>query len=193
MWNIPIVGIRICSPYCSNTGHDLRNTYFRTNESTMEIINSDIITEQADIFWESLPARLAALPARAVLVITGPLDHQGPAGVQLQKLLEACKLQPDQFNVIEMADGEQIAWHRLRFHFRPRVVFLFGVLPSVLGISALFGFNAYNQYDETIWLPTLPLADLSQRDDVKKQLWLNGMKPVFVELLFGEILLQTEL
>jgi hypothetical protein len=32
-----------------------------------------------------------------------------------------------------------------------------------------------------VWLATLPLKDLEQNAELKKQLWVNGMKPVFVD------------
>ena len=62
-----------------------------------------------------------------------------------------------------------------------KIVFLIGIPAPQLGISALFHLNFPNNFDGCLWLPTLSINELAERDDVKKQLWVNGMKPVFMD------------
>jgi len=83
---------------------------------------------------------------------------------------------------------QKAAWHMLREQLDPKVIFLVGVSPAQLGISALFQINISNRFDDRYWLPTLSLEQLEQNADMKKQLWTGGMKPLFVDKIYGEIL-----
>jgi hypothetical protein len=114
-------------------------------------------------------------------------------GMQLQKMLEACKLQPEQYNIIYLNEGQQTGWHQLNGRLDPFVVFLIGLLPAQLGVSALFRLNLPNRFQDTIWLPSLPLEELDQRPEVKKELWSQGMKPVFVDQKFGPLVCVSKL
>jgi len=148
----------------------------------MSIIKTDIVSAENDVFWNDVSDITSGHVPRPVLVITNTREHDA----QLLKMLEASKLAADQYNIIYVEEGRQVAWHQLHYNLKPGVVFLIGVLPAQLGVSALFKLNEPNRYNDTIWLPSLSIAELDQRADVKKQLWLQGMKPIFVDKVYGE-------
>jgi hypothetical protein len=148
------------------------------------LIKSGVVGPKYDVFWQSADSAIAGASPKPVLVITTATDANS---AQLQKMMDVCKLQAEQYNVLPLQDGEQIAWHQLRDALQPKFVFLIGITPDRLGISALFRINEPNHFNGCLWLPTLSLTELNQHDPLKKQLWEEGMKPLFVEKKYGEI------
>lgn len=151
------------------------------------IIETDIISDEWNTFWDSLSETTGPLAPRKVLLLSTVYAKDSTEAVQLQKMMQACTLSEDQYNIIQLNDNEDIAWHQLQYHLKPAVVILLGIIPSRLGISALFKPNEPNNYDECIWIPTLSLSELETNSEVKKQLWLQGLKPVFVDKKFGDL------
>jgi hypothetical protein len=151
------------------------------------IIETDIISDEWNTFWDSLSETKGPLSPRKVLILSGPYQKDSPEAQQLQKMMQACTLGEDQYNTIQLTEDEDIAWHQLQFHLKPAVILLLGILPSRLGVSALFRWNEPNRYDECIWIPTLSLSELEKDTATKKQLWLQALKPVFVDKTFGEV------
>jgi hypothetical protein len=146
---------------------------------TPGIINTDIIDPAIDNFFAE-NGKLNDLPQRGVLVLVQSFRNTSEEG-QLQKMLQACQLTPADYNLVTLNAGEQLSWQQLREKLNPSIVFLLGVLPVQLGISALFRLNEPNRFDDKTWLPTLAISDLEQHAEVKKQLWVSGMKPIFVD------------
>jgi hypothetical protein len=153
----------------------------------MHILNSDILTSKFDVFWQDIPSRVAAMSQRPVLIITPQLAAGSPQETQLTKMIEACRLTPDQYNMLQLAADEQPGWHQLRNQLNPLVVFIVGIMPVQIGVSALFSLNEPNHFNDTIWLPSLPLEELERSKELKGQLWSTGMKPIFIEKKFGEL------
>ena len=153
----------------------------------MNIIKSDIISTEYDAFWNDVSSPLKNAPPRPVLVLATAYEANSPEETQLLKIIDACKITPGQYNIVQIKEGEKIAWHRLREQLTPRVIFLFGILPVQLGISSLICLNEPNNFNDRIWLPTLSLGELDKHVDVKKQLWVNGITPIFIDKQFGEI------
>jgi hypothetical protein len=147
----------------------------------MNIIKTDVVSPANDVMWNDVDALIANCDSKPVLIVTNDYTDGSADDVQLQKMLGACKLTGDKYNIIKLKDGQTAAWHKLHDRLKPGIVFLIGVLPAQLGISALFNLNSPNNFDGTIWLPTLSVSDLAKHDDMKKQLWVNGMKPLFVD------------
>lgn len=147
----------------------------------MNIIKSDIIGAQYDAFWENTSALANVIVQKPVLIIVADCPEHSPQDVQLQKMLEACKLAALQYNIVRLGDGQQVAWHQLRGQAQPKVVFLIGIMPHQLGVSVLFKLNERNNFGGCTWLPTVSLSDLDKNPDMKKQLWVNGMKPIFID------------
>jgi len=57
------------------------------------------------------------------------------------------------------------------------------VHPKQLGISVLFRLFAPNHFNEKIFIAAPSLAEMEQQPDAKKQLWGQGLKPVFIDKL----------
>ncbi len=147
----------------------------------MNIIKSDLVGIKYDQLWENTGDIAKDATVKPVLIIVGACEPESSEDLQLQKMLGACKLRLEQYNMIRLKEGEMAAWHRMRELLDPGIIFLIGVLPSQLGISALFNINVPNNFNEKIWLPTLSINELEQNADLKKQLWVNGMKPLFLD------------
>ena len=145
----------------------------------MNIIQSDLVSSEYDVFWDDISDVVNNTESRPVLILINTYEHGGAEEMQLLKMLEACKLSTGQYHIIQIEKDSKVAWHKLRETLDSKIVFLIGILPSQLGISSLFRINAPNHFNDRVWLPTLSLKELEERPDVKKQLWMEGMKPIF--------------
>ena len=154
----------------------------------MNIIRSVIVDPCSDSFWEDTSAITAIADVRPVLILTTPYSDDGREEIQLQKMLVASGLQPEQYNIVQIESTQKVAWHQLREKLNPKVVFLIGISPTQLGISAMFQLNIVNHFNSLLWLPTISLAGLEQNAELKKQLWVSGMKPLFVDKTYGDVL-----
>lgn len=151
------------------------------------IIETDILSDEWNTFWDKLPETKGPLEPKKVLILSAPFGANTSEATQLQKMMQACNMREDQYNVLQLNEGEDIAWHQLQFHLKPGAVLLLGIQPSRLGVSALFRINEPNRYNECTWIPSLSLSELELNPEVKKQLWLQALKPVFVDKSYGEI------
>ena len=149
----------------------------------MNIIKSDIIGAQYDTFWADAPFVPNDTLQKPILILVADCEANSPGDQQLLKMLEACKLNIEQYTIVRLDSEQKIAWHQLREKINPKIIFLIGVAPSQLGISALFKLNEQNNFNDRIWLPTVSLSELEKNQDVKKQLWISGMKPLFIDRL----------
>lgn len=145
------------------------------------IISSEIIQTEQDVFWEDLSAVLGELPHKNVLIISAAYGAGSDNEAQLLKMLGACQLSDADYNIIQLEQGKQMSWNRLRELTKPEAALLVGVLPKRLGIAALFRLNSVNNFDGIKWIPTLSLPELEQQPNAKKELWLQALKPLFVD------------
>jgi len=153
----------------------------------INIIKSDIVLPQYDDLWDDVSPLLNGATPKPILVLVNKFAENSPEPAQLQKMLDGCKLTAAQYNVVQLANGQYAAWHQLRTALKPKIVFMIGILPAQLGISAMFQINMPNRFSDCIWLPTLSLPELNRiGDDVKKPLWNNGMHPIFVSKAYGD-------
>ncbi len=146
------------------------------------ILSTPIIPASYNVFWDEYAMQLQPRP---LLILTGPMAAGGVEEGQLIKMLQASKLTPENYNIITLTEGEQVAWHKLTDTLTPKAVLLLGILPAQLGISALFRINEPNHFGSCIFIPTLSIAMLETRQDMKRQLWNSGLKPVFVDNSYG--------
>lgn len=153
----------------------------------MNIINTTVVKSTADVFWNGAPA-LSNMPPKPVLILSTPLVEGSADDVRLQRMVKAMELPENSHNLVYLPEGDKMAWHAIREQLKPSFVFTLGVLPSQLGISALFRYCVANRYDNAIWLPAPSVIELGQNDELRKQLWENGMKTIFVLKEFGEIM-----
>ncbi len=145
------------------------------------IINTEIIDTETDIFWYNNSVSHETISPKPVLILSKKIDELSAEQQQLNKILDACKLLQDKYNIVQLTENERLAWHRLKDIANPSVVILFGVHPSDLGISALFRLNWLNNFDGASWIPTLSLQELEQQPQAKKDLWTNALKPLFAD------------
>ena len=148
----------------------------------LNIISSKIVSTDWDAFWQQNIANEEL--EKSVVVFSTLYAVGSPEQMQLFKMLGACALTPEDFHIIHIKEGEQVAWHQVRDRIKPKQVILCGVMPQQLGISAMFRFNEPNKFNDRIFIPTLSLPELERNAEVKKQLWLNALKPVFVDKQF---------
>lgn len=153
----------------------------------MNIITTPIINAHNDAVWNPLPASICNMSQKPVLVITNVMDQESDEYNILMKMLAGSNLLPDHYNHVQIADEELISWSQLHHKLNPFIVFIIGVLPSKLGVAALFKLNEPNNYDGTIWLPTIRARDVVQDINFKKHLWEYGMKPLFVDKVYGAL------
>ncbi len=148
----------------------------------LNIIGSKIISNEFDIFWNENIS--AGETHKTTLVISASYDAGSPEEQQLQKMLQACSLTQDNYHVVQLSENSSVAWHQLRDKAQPEFVILLGLSTQQLGISALMRFNEPNRFNDCIFIPTLAPGELEKQPEVKKQLWLNALKPVFVDKTF---------
>ncbi len=149
-----------------------------------DIIQSDIVNTNIDAYWATLPDGLPTSPVKA-LVVTQPYAAGSVEETQLQKILQACKLEPTEYYIHQLQ--QPVAWHQFRDKLSPQVVLLFGVFPQQLGVSAMFSLYYPNKFDSCIWVPSISISEMEKHPDTKKQLWVDGLKPVFVDKAYGNI------
>lgn len=153
----------------------------------MNIITTNIITDHNDGIWNPLPINISNLPQKPVLVITNDMEIGGEEYTILMKMLNGCKLLPEQYNHVQIANEDHVSWSQLHHKLNPFIVLILGVLPSRLGVFALFKINEPNHYDGTIWLPTIRVSDVVKDVNFKSFLWESGMKPLFINKEEGEL------
>jgi hypothetical protein len=147
----------------------------------LNIIRSKIVGDQQDVFWNAYATDKGP---KSTLIISLAFEARSTDEVQLQKMMQACMLGPDDYHVVQLGGQEQVAWHSIRDIIQPETVILLGISPQQLGISAMLKFNEPNRFNDRILIPTLTLQDLEKQPEVKKQLWLQALKPVFVDKAF---------
>lgn len=152
--------------------------------SIPDIINSQIINADYDIFWLA-PEQITTLPQRDVLVASTPFVRESPEEIQLLKMLQACQLKESDYNIIQFGDADKIAWHVLRDHLHLKSIILLGILPAQLGVSAQLMPHQLSRFNNCNWIVTDNLETLLQRQEIKTHLWNYGLKPAFVEKVYG--------
>lgn len=146
-----------------------------------DIFKSPVVDVSWDAFWEQLPGAVAQLVPKDTLVISLPFEQGSPEEIQLTKMLGACKLTPDHYNVIQLAVGQKMAWNQLRDTIKPSKVLLLGIHPEQLGISALFVLHEINIFNNVQWTPTASLTLLQTNAALKQHLWANVFQKLYLQ------------
>ena len=76
----------------------------------MNLIKTDLIDPIYDTLWEDISSLVKDIVSRPVLVIVNDYEAGSAADIQLQKMLDACKLKSEQYNIIKLKDGQMAAW-----------------------------------------------------------------------------------
>lgn len=145
------------------------------------IINTETISTETDVFWAENQHKLQDLIPKEVAVITTTYQPKSTEEIQLNKIIEACKMDSDKYNIVMLNTDEKLSWQYIKNTIQPRIVISFGVLPKQLGIAALFRLNTPNKFDDMIFIPALAISDLEQNIDSKKELWNSALKPTFID------------
>ncbi|HRO41498.1 MAG TPA: hypothetical protein PL009_01595 [Flavipsychrobacter sp.] len=149
-----------------------------------DVLKSDLITNDVDIFW-TLPQDISNLKPRAVFVASASFAKGSAEETQLIKMLHACQLTEEDYNIIQFQNDTQLAWHLLRDQLQVKSVILLGVNPQQLGVSAHFMPHQLSRFNNCNWILTETLETLLSRTEIKGHLWNYGLKPAFVDKVYG--------
>jgi hypothetical protein len=144
------------------------------------IISSKIVGSEWNDLWKEFDISGFSKTANT-LVVSTPYATGSAEEMQLQKMMQACKLADTDYNVLQLEEGKPIAWHALRDGLKPAYILLLGITPQQIGISAMFSLYYPNRFNDCVFIPGLSLQESEKQAEAKKQLWLNGLKPVFVD------------
>lgn len=154
-------------------------------DEQINIINTKVVSEEWNAFWEDITPMVADMRPLDTLVLSTPFEPGSATETQLQKMLLACQLQPGQYNLLLLTEHQKLAWHQLRNKLKPKNIVLLGISADQLGISIQFMPHQVNRFNDCNWMPTLSVPQLEEYPDIKKHLWNYGLKPVFVEKIYG--------
>ncbi|MBA3829118.1 MAG: hypothetical protein H0X33_09300 [Taibaiella sp.] len=149
-------------------------------DATPDIISTLLIPAACDDYWETI-SETAAMTPKSILVLTAPLVENSAEQKQVQNIINACKLNADEYNILYLSEGWQIAWHKIRDTLGIKIVLLIGILPAQLGVTVLLKLNEYNHYNGCLWIPALSATEMEKKPEMKAQLWNNALKPVFAD------------
>ena len=150
-----------------------------------DIIKVPIVSNVWDALWSPLPDAVPSAAGTPMLVLTRPYEQGSATETQLHKMLQACGLNAAQCAIVMVEEQDSMSWAALKNRLQPKVVLLTGVHPQQLGVAALLQLNKPNNYSDTIWIPTLSIPELEQQPEAKKALWLEALKPVWVDNQYG--------
>jgi hypothetical protein len=142
-----------------------------------DILNTPVVDDAFDAYWNS--AKTTDLLPKDTLVISTPFATGSPEEIQLLKMLGACKLTNEHYQIVQISADELIAWHQLREHSKATKVLLLGVLPAQLGVNAMMIPHEVNNFDSAQWMPTFSLDQIATNDALKKHLWVNVFQKVY--------------
>lgn len=154
-------------------------------DNAPDIIKTQIIPDTYNQFWSDVSPRIKGMDPLDNLVVSLPLEAGSATETQLLKMLQACALTPGTYNLLQLPAEDKIAWHQLRDALKPKNIILLGVTAEQLGIAIHFMPHQVNRFNDCSFIPTLSVPELEQQPDIKKHLWNYGLKPVFVEKIYG--------
>lgn len=146
-----------------------------------EIFKSSLVNIGWDAFWEELPEAMQSLEPKDTLVLSLPYESGSPEEIQLIKMLSACKLSAENYNIIQLLPQQKIAWHQLREVVHPNNILLLGILPEQLGVTALFVPHEINNFDQATWTATFSLTQLLSNTALKQHLWTNVFQKLYLK------------
>ncbi len=145
-----------------------------------QIFNESIINSAVEDFWDN--NKVSALPQTELLILSNPYEKGSEEEEQLMKILKACNLEQEAYQTLILKPEEQLSWNLLKTQTKASKIILFGVVPKQLAISALFILHEVNKFDNALWMPIINLKALCANIELKKHLWNNVFKKVFLEM-----------
>lgn len=115
------------------------------------------------------------LTYRTLVVTALPITQSTELDL-LQKMFAGCKLHQGAYH----NESAEKGWGYFRTQAHIKEVILFGVSESDFNISVVFPFNKPTMFDNKIWIKTVDLGSLLQRQDLKNILWQQALKPHYI-------------
>lgn len=150
------------------------------------IISSKIISSEWNDFWSEVKLPENINTGAKTLLLSTYFTAGGAEDTQLKKMMQACQLAETDYNVVQAEEGKVLPWHQLRSSLNPDYIVLLGITPNQLGIAAIFNFFYPTRFNDRIFIAAPSLQELEKQPDTKKQLWANGLKPAFVDKVYGK-------
>lgn len=149
----------------------------------INIIKSNIIGEPINDFWKNTYDFSQYQPNKPVLIISLAFEKGSAEESAILKILQACKLTEDKYQILQLQADELLLWAHIQAHINANAILLIGVHPQQLGISALFQLNDINHYAACVFIPALWVTQMEQEPELKRQLWTQALKPFFIDTL----------
>lgn len=115
------------------------------------------------------------LTVRTLVLITTPANEMEEY-VQLEKMLNACKLTKEDYKVELQTED----WNYYRTFENIKEVLLFGISEKELNIGVQLIGNHINKFDNKVFIKSISIAQLANSQQDKNSLWQNALKPHFV-------------
>lgn len=142
-----------------------------------DIFNAPLVSSVVDALWDG--TQTSELRSCKTLVISVPFAPASEEEQQLLRMLGACKLGPEDYQIVQIAPGNFVAWHQLKARSGADKVLLLGVPPVQLGVQALMTLHEINHFNEAQWMVTSTLEEISGNPQLKQHLWVNMLKKVY--------------
>jgi hypothetical protein len=143
------------------------NNFYNVLFNTNKLINTRIVPEK------NISEEL--LTIRTLVLITPPINEMEEY-VQLEKMLNACKLTKEDYKVELQTED----WNYYRTFENIKEILLFGITEKELNIGVQLIGNHINKFDNRIFIKSLSIAQLANSQQDKNSLWQNALKPHFV-------------
>lgn len=150
-----------------------------------DIIHTDVVSEKWDKFWEESQTNIADKATTEVLVLSTPFAANSEDDNQLAKMMQACKLLPDDYKVIQVDANNTLSWHILRDKLGIKTIILLGLQPQDIGVSVQLMPHQVSRFNSCNWIVTASLPELRVHAEIKGHLWNYGLKPVFIDKVYG--------
>jgi hypothetical protein len=143
------------------------NNFYNVLFNTNKLINTRIVPEK------NISEEL--LTIRTLVLITPPINEMEEY-VQLEKMLNACKLTKEDYKVELQTED----WNYYRTFENIKEILLFGITEKELNIGVQLIGNHINKFDNRVFIKSLSIAQLANSQQDKNSLWQNALKPHFV-------------
>ena len=143
-----------------------------------DIFNTTIVHNTFDRNWEAID-HYPLIPKDTLVLSTEYLPNSAEEQQPI-KMLTACKLTAEQYQIVQINPDQILPWLHLRALSKASKVLLLGILPAQLGIQAMMNPHEVNHFDAVQWMPTFSLAQIASNDALKKHLWVNVFQKVYL-------------
>lgn len=155
-----------------------------SNKPFHSLIQTPVVPVANDAFWNQESIENKGFEPKPVLVVAPPSSDTQEERQMMEKILTACQLSTDDYNLLWLPEGEKLAWHTIKEAWKVRTVILFGIEPSAMGIQAQFMPHQTSRFSDCNWLYTATVRYIMEHPEIKAHLWNYGLKPVFIDKIY---------